>query len=343
MSQIEIKKIIKAINASDGAGVKLKRSIGTPEADYIDPFLMLDEFGSENKDDYIAGFPPHPHRGIETVTYMLAGDFEHKDSTGGEGRMTAGDVQWMKTGSGIIHSEMPAMKKGKLHGFQLWINMPSKLKMSKPEYIYIDAKYIATINNSHVDLIKKIIERQKKILCEKPIATSLQSFLEVEKLMLDKKIKFYEGIAYYSHPQTIEVLNLIDNDEIGNIEKIESTFGFKARYRPSSRLYNKELGGGSILDLGCYPISFFMLFAKLQEKIFISNKNLNYAKSGVDDEATATLNYDNKFEGKIHVSIKSNLENSCTIYGSKGFIKVKEPWSPSNNDVIEIVHFIGGG
>ena len=200
----------------------------------------------------------------------------------------------------------------------------------------IDAIYIATLHNSHVDLIKKIIETQKKILCEKPIATSLQSFLEVQKLMLDKKIKFYEGIAYYSHPQTIEVLNLIDNDEIGNIEKIESTFGFKARYRPSSRLYNKELGGGSILDLGCYPISFFMLFAKLQEKIFISNKNLNYAKSGVDDEATATLNYDNKFEGKIHVSIKSNLENSCTIYGSKGFIKVKEPWSPSNNDVIEI-------
>ena len=200
----------------------------------------------------------------------------------------------------------------------------------------IDAIYIATINNSHVDLIKKIIETQKKILCEKPIATSLQSFLEVEKLMLDKKIKFYEGIAYYSHPQTIEILNLIDNDEIGNIEKIESTFGFKARYRPSSRLYNKELGGGSILDLGCYPISFFMLFAKLQEKIFISNKKLNYAKSGVDGEATATLNYDNKFEGKIHVSIKSNLENSCTIYGSKGFIKVKEPWSPSNNDIIEI-------
>ena len=200
----------------------------------------------------------------------------------------------------------------------------------------IDAIYIATLHNSHVDLIKKIIETQKKILCEKPIATSLQSFLEVEKLMLDKKIKFYEGIAYYSHPQTIEVLNLIDNDEIGNIEKIESTFGFKARYRPSSRLYNKELGGGSIFDLGCYPISFFMLFAKLQEKIFISNKKLNYAKSGVDDEATATLNYDNKFEGKIHVSIKSNLENSCTIYGSKGFIKVKEPWSPSNNDVIEI-------
>ena len=138
MSSIEIQKIIKPINSSDGAGVKLKRSIGV-EPNYFDPFLMLDEFGSENSEDYIAGFPPHPHRGIETVTYMLAGDFEHKDSTGGEGKMPAGDVQWMKTGSGIIHSEMPAMKEGKLHGFQLWINMPAKLKMSKPEYIYIDA------------------------------------------------------------------------------------------------------------------------------------------------------------------------------------------------------------
>ena len=138
MSEIQVNQIINPTAATDGAGVKLKRSIGV-EPNYFDPFLMLDEFGSENKDDYIAGFPPHPHRGIETVTYMLAGDFEHKDSTGGQGRMTAGDVQWMKTGSGIIHSEMPAMKQGKLHGFQLWINMPAKMKMTKPEYHYINA------------------------------------------------------------------------------------------------------------------------------------------------------------------------------------------------------------
>ena len=151
MSSIEIQKIIKPINSSDGAGVKLKRSIGV-EPNYFDPFLMLDEFGSENSEDYIAGFPPHPHRGIETVTYMLAGDFEHKDSTGGEGKMSAGDVQWMKTGSGIIHSEMPAMKEGKLHGFQLWINMPAKLKMSKPEYIYIDADKMKI----HKDIDKKM-------------------------------------------------------------------------------------------------------------------------------------------------------------------------------------------
>ena len=138
MSTIEIKKIIDPILASDGAGVKLKRSIGV-EPNYFDPFLMLDEFGSDNKDDYVGGFPPHPHRGIETVTYMLQGEFEHEDSTGAKGRMSSGDVQWMKTGSGIIHSEMPAMSEGRLHGFQLWINMPAKFKMNKPDYIYIDS------------------------------------------------------------------------------------------------------------------------------------------------------------------------------------------------------------
>ena len=147
MKSIEVEKVIEPISASDGAGVKLKRSIGV-EPNYFDPFLMLDEFGSENSEDYIAGFPPHPHRGIETVTYMLAGDFEHKDSTGGQGRMTAGDVQWMKTGSGIIHSEMPAMKEGKLHGFQLWINMPASMKMDKPEYHYIDADKMSVHKDS---------------------------------------------------------------------------------------------------------------------------------------------------------------------------------------------------
>ena len=151
MKQIEVDRIVNPINASDGAGVKLKRSIGV-DPDYLDPFLMLDEFGSDNKDDYIGGFPPHPHRGIETVTYMLHGEFEHEDSTGSKGRMKAGDVQWMKTGSGIIHSEMPAMTGGKLQGFQLWINMPAKLKMTKPNYIYINAKEVQV----HKDEDKKI-------------------------------------------------------------------------------------------------------------------------------------------------------------------------------------------
>ena len=151
MKNIEVNQIINPILASDGAGVKLKRSIGV-EPNYFDPFLMLDEFGSEDKDDYIGGFPAHPHRGIETVTYMLAGEFEHEDSTGAKGKMKPGDVQWMKTGSGIIHSEMPAMSGGKLHGFQLWINMPAKLKMNKPDYIYIDGEKMSL----HKDNDKKV-------------------------------------------------------------------------------------------------------------------------------------------------------------------------------------------
>ena len=154
MVETEVDKIIKPIETSDGAGVKLKRSIGV-QPNYFDPFLMLDEFGSENKDDYLAGFPDHPHRGIETVTYMLEGEFEHKDSIGGKGKMKSGDVQWMKTGSGIIHSEMPSMKEGKLHGFQLWINMPAKFKMNDPEYIYLNSKKIEVFKDS--EKIIKII------------------------------------------------------------------------------------------------------------------------------------------------------------------------------------------
>ena len=152
MKQVEVSKIIEPIQTFDGAGVKLKRSIGTPLINYLDPFLMLDEFGSENKDDYIGGFPPHPHRGIETVTYMLNGEFEHEDSTGAKGKMSSGDVQWMKTGGGIIHSEMPAMYEEKLHGFQLWVNMPAKLKMSKPEYIYINSKQMKVFKDSEKKL-----------------------------------------------------------------------------------------------------------------------------------------------------------------------------------------------
>ena len=160
MSNIEVKKIINPMPTSDGAGVTLKRSIGL-DPDYYDPFLMLDEFGSDNKDEYIGGFPAHPHRGIETVTYMLQGKFEHKDSTGAKGIMKSGDVQWMKTGSGIIHSEMPAMSEGKLHGLQLWINMPAKLKMSKPDYVYIESDQIQ-IHNDEEKKVKVIAGKFEK-------------------------------------------------------------------------------------------------------------------------------------------------------------------------------------
>jgi redox-sensitive bicupin YhaK (pirin superfamily) len=123
----------------DGAGVKLTRIVGTPELDMIDPFLMLDWFGSDSPGDYIAGFPDHPHRGFETVTYMIDGRSRHKDSTGTEGVIGPGDVQWMTAGSGIIHSEMPEQDQGRLSGFQLWVNLPASQKMADPGYQEIKA------------------------------------------------------------------------------------------------------------------------------------------------------------------------------------------------------------
>ena len=201
MKSIEVEKVIEPISASDGAGVKLKRSIGV-EPNYFDPFLMLDEFGSENSEDYIAGFPPHPHRGIETVTYMLAGDFEHKDSTGGQGRMTAGDVQWMKTGSGIIHSEMPAMKEGKLHGFQLWINMPASMKMDKPEYHYIDADKMSVHKDSDKQ-IKVIAGKFQK--AEGPIKKhNIEPFYFDVELKKDKEFNFEIPSSHNSFIYLIE-------------------------------------------------------------------------------------------------------------------------------------------
>ena len=200
----------------------------------------------------------------------------------------------------------------------------------------IDAIYIATLNNTHVDLIKKILNEKKKILCEKPVSTSLNDFLEVKKIIDKEKILFYEAIAYYSHPQTLEVINLINNDEIGEIESVESNFGFKAKFNPKSRLYNKSLGGGSVFDLGCYPISFFMLLTEEPNKISIKSKTLSYAESGVDNDATVILDYKNKIESKIHVSFKVNLENTCKIYGKKGFIKIYEPWLPNKKTIIEV-------
>tara|TARA_Y100000389_G_scaffold202904_1_gene249666 strand:- start:304 stop:1251 length:948 start_codon:yes stop_codon:yes gene_type:complete len=202
----------------------------------------------------------------------------------------------------------------------------------------IDAIYISTLNNMHIDLIKEIIKSKKKILCEKPVSTSLEDLLKVKKLILDNKIQFYEAIAYYSHQQTVALLNLINNDEIGDIQNIESNFGFKAKFKPTSRLFDKSLGGGSVFDLGCYPISFLMLFAKDPEKLNIISKKLSYAKSGVDDDATAIIKYNNDFESKIHVSIKNNLNNNCIIKGSKGSLKINEPWIPSMNSTIEVTN-----
>jgi redox-sensitive bicupin YhaK (pirin superfamily) len=125
---------VRGMPTSDGAGVRLTRVIGTPTLPDLDPFLMLDEFGSERPGDYIAGFPDHPHRGFETVTYMLDGRMRHRDNHGNEGVLVPGSVQWMTAGRGLVHSEMPEQVEGLMRGFQLWINLPARLKMTAPRY-----------------------------------------------------------------------------------------------------------------------------------------------------------------------------------------------------------------
>jgi redox-sensitive bicupin YhaK (pirin superfamily) len=127
-------RIVEGQRTSEGAGVNLTRMIGTHELDHLDPFLLLDEFKSDRADDYIAGFPDHPHRGFETVTYMLAGAMRHEDHSGNRGDLVAGSVQWMTAGRGIVHSEMPRQTDGMMWGFQLWINLPARDKMMAPRY-----------------------------------------------------------------------------------------------------------------------------------------------------------------------------------------------------------------
>tara|TARA_Y100001934_G_C12307827_1_gene753361 strand:- start:748 stop:1626 length:879 start_codon:yes stop_codon:yes gene_type:complete len=130
----EVDRIVKGCPTSDGAGVRLTRYIGSPDLNDLDPFLLLDFFESDNPDDYIAGFPSHPHRGFETVTYLLAGKVRHQDSAGHGGVIDAGGIQWMTAGRGIIHSEMPEQEDGRLAGFQLWVNLPAVEKMCQPTY-----------------------------------------------------------------------------------------------------------------------------------------------------------------------------------------------------------------
>ena len=138
-------RVGEGLPASDGAGVKLNRIIGQPSLPDLDPFLLLDEFGSDDPAAYIAGFPSHPHRGFETVTVMLDGRMRHRDNTGAEGLLGPGSVQWMTAGRGIVHSEMPEQSEGLMRGFQLWVNLPAKDKMTAPRYQDIAAEKVPTV------------------------------------------------------------------------------------------------------------------------------------------------------------------------------------------------------
>ena len=145
MTTRTLEQVIQSIPTSDGAGVKLRRSLGATQHLRLDPFLMLDEFGTDNPDDYIAGFSAHPHRGFETVTYMLDGHMLHQDHLGNRGDLKSGGVQWMTAGRGIIHSEMPQQQSGRMRGFQLWLNLPAKEKMKPASYRDIPAEEVPVV------------------------------------------------------------------------------------------------------------------------------------------------------------------------------------------------------
>jgi redox-sensitive bicupin YhaK (pirin superfamily) len=158
MSIRPVKKIVSSQPTREGAGVKLHRAFGFGETAAFDPFLLLDDFRNDRPDDYLAGFPWHPHRGIETITYVLAGTVEHGDSLGNRGRLGAGDVQWMTAGSGIMHQEMPqGDAQGRMHGFQLWANLPSSLKMTPPRYQDIPGAEIPEIVDDDGTVVRVVV------------------------------------------------------------------------------------------------------------------------------------------------------------------------------------------
>jgi redox-sensitive bicupin YhaK (pirin superfamily) len=157
MSVRPIRKVVQATPTREGAGVKLQRAFGFGDTSEFDPFLLFDDFRNENPEDYLAGFPWHPHRGIETITYVLAGTVEHGDSLGNRGNLGAGDVQWMTAGSGILHQEMPrGDARGRMHGFQLWANLPSSLKMTAPRYQDVTAEEIPEVAEDDGTVVRVI-------------------------------------------------------------------------------------------------------------------------------------------------------------------------------------------
>jgi redox-sensitive bicupin YhaK (pirin superfamily) len=152
----QLQRVIQSIPTSDGGGVKLRRSLGQSGFMRVDPFLMLDEFSSENADDYVAGFPDHPHRGFETVTYMLDGHMLHQDHLGNQGNLKSGGAQWMTAGRGIIHSEIPQQESGRMRGFQLWINLPANEKMKPAGYLDIQPGEIPLVHLANAGSVKVI-------------------------------------------------------------------------------------------------------------------------------------------------------------------------------------------
>ena len=235
-----------------------------------------------------------------------------------------------------------SQSKEKLDIFKKKFNIKQKYSFNTYEDLIrcdeVDAVYISTLNNTHLNLIKKCAENNKNILCEKPIGLNYNEAKIAKEYILQNKILFFEAIAYRTHPQ-IEILkNLIEQDEIGEIISINSSFGFKVKkIKPKSRLFNKKLGGGAILDIGCYPVSVLTLFSKL--KIFdLKNSIGSFTDKGVEDFADGNILVDNLIKSKITVSLKDNLNNQLEFKGKKGSIIVNNPWLPDVKNYIDITN-----
>lgn len=198
MNTRTLQQVIRSIPTSDGGGVKLRRSLGQTQAMRLDPFLMLDEFSSANADDYIAGFPDHPHRGFETVTYMLDGHMLHRDHLGNQGNLHSGGAQWMSAGRGIIHSEMPQQESGRMRGFQLWINLPAREKMKSAAYQDVQPEEIPLVQLPGGGEVKVIAGMAE--LDGKTVAGPIQG-INTEPLFLDVRLP---AGGFFRHPVVAE-------------------------------------------------------------------------------------------------------------------------------------------
>ena len=201
----------------------------------------------------------------------------------------------------------------------------------------INAIYISTLNNTHKDLVIKSIKKNKKILCEKPLGLNLIEVKEIYDLLKDKKNILFEAIAYRAHPQTLKLLEILNEKNFGKIKKIEANFGFRIKkIKKDSRLFKKSLGGGSILDLGCYPISFFNLFLNDFKSYEILKSNYDICETNVDIDAEIRLKLNGEIDAVGKVSLSQNLDNKCIIHCENATITIPSPWLPSEKTFLEI-------
>ena len=203
----------------------------------------------------------------------------------------------------------------------------------------IDAVYIATLNNTHLDLIKLCAENKKNILCEKPMSLNIEEAKIAANHIKKFNVMFYEAVAYTSHAQTKTFIDLMNENNIGKILSIHATFGFKVKkINPKSRIFNKSLGGGAILDIGCYPFSFLNLICKNNEIIEFKSVKGSFAITGVDDSAEANLIIGNNIRSNIKVSFKENLDNKTIINGESGSLILSNPWLPEIKSFVQVNH-----